>query len=292
MIPAAFDYSRPTSVDEALGLLAKHGSNAKIIAGGQSLLPLLKLRVASTERLDRHRPARRTARHPRLERRARHRRPDDVPGRAGVAAVQAVPDPCRDDHRRRRRPGQKPRHHRRLDRPCGSGVGLPGSRDRARRGRGPAVARRASEPSRQNSSCRAPSRPTSTRTRSSPRSESRRLRSMPARRTPSSNSRRPATRSSVSPRSSTMSTASTAKGPSRPSGSASRESATWPTERRPLKAAIQGVACDTADYAGAAEHATDGVMVSSDIHADRTYRTAMAKVYTRRAIEAALHRTP
>ncbi len=42
--------------------------------------------------------------------------------------------------------------------------------------------------------------------------------------------------------------------------------------------------------AAAAEHATDGVEVASDIHADREYRTAMAAVYTRRAIEAALAR--
>ena len=42
--------------------------------------------------------------------------------------------------------------------------------------------------------------------------------------------------------------------------------------------------------AAAAAHATDGVEVSSDIHADRAYRTAMAAVYTRRAIEAALAR--
>ena len=51
MIPAAFAYSRPTSVDEALGLLAQHAGSAKLIAGGQSLLPLLKLRVAAAERL-------------------------------------------------------------------------------------------------------------------------------------------------------------------------------------------------------------------------------------------------
>ena len=59
-----------------------------------------------------------------------------------------------------------------------------------------------------------------------------------------------------------------------------------------VEAAIQGTPCDTADLKAAAEHATDGQMVGSDIHADRTYRTAMAKVYTRRAIESALHRTP
>ncbi len=51
MIPAAFAYSRPASVDEALSMLAQGGGGAKLIAGGQSLLPLLKLRVASAERL-------------------------------------------------------------------------------------------------------------------------------------------------------------------------------------------------------------------------------------------------
>ncbi len=42
--------------------------------------------------------------------------------------------------------------------------------------------------------------------------------------------------------------------------------------------------------AAAAEHATDGVTVNGDIHADAAYRTAMARVYTRRALEAALTR--
>jgi aerobic carbon-monoxide dehydrogenase medium subunit len=51
MIPAAFDYERATSLDEALDLLAQHGSDAKVIAGGQSLLPLMKLRLARPERL-------------------------------------------------------------------------------------------------------------------------------------------------------------------------------------------------------------------------------------------------
>jgi carbon-monoxide dehydrogenase medium subunit len=47
MIPAAFDYVRAGSVSEALGLLAEHGDDAKILAGGHSLLPLMKLRLAS-----------------------------------------------------------------------------------------------------------------------------------------------------------------------------------------------------------------------------------------------------
>ena len=51
MIPAAFAYERASSVDEALALLATYGADAKIIAGGQSLLPLMKLRLARPERL-------------------------------------------------------------------------------------------------------------------------------------------------------------------------------------------------------------------------------------------------
>ena len=42
MIPAAFDYKAPTSLNEALQLLADGGDDAKIIAGGQSLLPVMK----------------------------------------------------------------------------------------------------------------------------------------------------------------------------------------------------------------------------------------------------------
>jgi carbon-monoxide dehydrogenase medium subunit len=46
MIPAPFDYQRAGSVDEAIELLAAHGDDAKLLAGGHSLLPLMKLRLA------------------------------------------------------------------------------------------------------------------------------------------------------------------------------------------------------------------------------------------------------
>ena len=49
MIPNAFDYRRAGSLDEALGLVGTPGT--KVIAGGMSLLPLMKLRLASPERL-------------------------------------------------------------------------------------------------------------------------------------------------------------------------------------------------------------------------------------------------
>lgn len=47
MIPAAFDYQRASSVDEALSLLSSEGEDAKLLAGGHSLLPLMKLRLAA-----------------------------------------------------------------------------------------------------------------------------------------------------------------------------------------------------------------------------------------------------
>jgi carbon-monoxide dehydrogenase medium subunit len=51
MIPAQFDYVRPGSLDEAISALASGGEDAKVIAGGQSLLPLLRLRLAFPELL-------------------------------------------------------------------------------------------------------------------------------------------------------------------------------------------------------------------------------------------------
>ena len=49
MIPTQFDYVAPTSVEDALSALAEHGDDAKIIAGGQSLLPVLRMRLNAPE---------------------------------------------------------------------------------------------------------------------------------------------------------------------------------------------------------------------------------------------------
>ena len=51
MIPAPFEYSRPASVDEALALLERHGDSAAILAGGHSLIPMMKLRFAAPEQI-------------------------------------------------------------------------------------------------------------------------------------------------------------------------------------------------------------------------------------------------
>jgi aerobic carbon-monoxide dehydrogenase medium subunit len=51
MIPASFDYHAPGTLPEALALLSKYGDDAKVLSGGQSLLPLLKLRLGQTGHL-------------------------------------------------------------------------------------------------------------------------------------------------------------------------------------------------------------------------------------------------
>ncbi|MGH2678672.1 MAG: FAD binding domain-containing protein [Actinomycetota bacterium] len=47
MFPARFEYAAPTSIEEALSLLTERGDEAKVLAGGQSLIPLMKLRFAA-----------------------------------------------------------------------------------------------------------------------------------------------------------------------------------------------------------------------------------------------------
>ncbi len=49
MIPAAFAYARPTTVEEALRVIAEGGDDVKVLAGGQSLIPVMRLRLAAPE---------------------------------------------------------------------------------------------------------------------------------------------------------------------------------------------------------------------------------------------------
>lgn len=51
MIPASFEYHRPDSVDEAISLLAEHGEDGRVLAGGHSLIPMMKLRLAEPAHL-------------------------------------------------------------------------------------------------------------------------------------------------------------------------------------------------------------------------------------------------
>ena len=47
MIPGSFEYHRPGTVDEVISLLAEHGDEGRVVAGGQSLIPMMKLRMAA-----------------------------------------------------------------------------------------------------------------------------------------------------------------------------------------------------------------------------------------------------
>ena len=50
-VPAPFDYAKATTVDHALTLLAEHGPEARVVAGGHSLIPMMKLRLARPDAL-------------------------------------------------------------------------------------------------------------------------------------------------------------------------------------------------------------------------------------------------
>jgi carbon-monoxide dehydrogenase medium subunit len=46
LIPAPFNYHRPDTIDEVVALLGEHGEEARVLAGGHSLVPMMKLRLA------------------------------------------------------------------------------------------------------------------------------------------------------------------------------------------------------------------------------------------------------
>src|SRR3712207_1128742 len=50
-VPAPFDYARASSIDDAIALLDRLGPEARLVAGGHSLLPMMKLRLATPEHL-------------------------------------------------------------------------------------------------------------------------------------------------------------------------------------------------------------------------------------------------
>ena len=109
MIPAAFEYLAPTSVEDALAALAEHGDDAKIIAGGQSLLPVLRMRLNAPEWvIDLGRIASLRG-DPRRWRPPGHRSDDHPPRRRpGPARPRARAADRQGDHASRRRPGPPP----------------------------------------------------------------------------------------------------------------------------------------------------------------------------------------
>ena len=99
MKPRPFDYVRPDTVDEAVALLAEHGDEARILAGGQSLMAMMNLRLADPAMLiDIARIAELDA-HPRSRRQDRGRRRGDAEQAAGLAgpeeqSCRCSPPPC------------------------------------------------------------------------------------------------------------------------------------------------------------------------------------------------------
>ena len=64
MVAATFDYHAPSSLGEALSLLNDNTDDAKVLAGGHSLIPMMKLRLAEPRRHHRPRQSRGTQLHP------------------------------------------------------------------------------------------------------------------------------------------------------------------------------------------------------------------------------------
>ena len=130
MIPAAFDYAVAESVDDAIRLLGEGGEDAKLLAGGHSLLPLMKLRFTAPSLLVDIGAARGPARR-RDRRRLVPDRRADAPRRPAVARRHG---PHRGGGEADRRPaGAKPRHDRRLARQRRRGGGPAGGAARLRR---------------------------------------------------------------------------------------------------------------------------------------------------------------
>ena len=96
MIPAAFDYVRAESAEQAIALVGEHGDDAKFIAGGHSLIPLMRFRLAAAgDARSTSVGSRRPVLHQRRRRPHRHRRHDEaswtLENSAIVLAAEHVP---------------------------------------------------------------------------------------------------------------------------------------------------------------------------------------------------------
>ena len=160
MIPAQFDYVRPGDLDEALRILTDREGEAKLLSGGYSLIPLIKLRLAQPALLVDLRDVDRPRRH----RRDRRLTCASAPGRPIARSTRRdvvrdhyplLHDVTGDD---RRPAGPQLGHDRRLGRPRRPGLGLAGGRSSRPTRRSSAAARPASARSRPatSSSTRSP----------------------------------------------------------------------------------------------------------------------------------------
>ena len=284
MIPAAFAYQRPATLDAALDALAAADGSAKVLAGGMSLLPLMKLRLASAEtlidigRLGELKGATSTA-----------------DGGYEIGALTTYAETLGGHEARlRRRPASWASATSR------SATGAP-SAARSRTPTRPRTCRRSSSPSTTRWSLR------------SKRGE----RVVPVdgffqgafptgieadeilvsiRRGPLPDGATGAYRKIEHPASGysivgVCAVVASSGGTISHARVALTGVGDVAYRAKAVEAALLGSDGSAASVAAAAAHATDGVTVGGDIHADRAYRTQMASVYTRRAIEAALGRS-
>ncbi|MEA2547354.1 MAG: aerobic carbon-monoxide dehydrogenase medium subunit [Chloroflexota bacterium] len=283
MIPAAFDYQRAGTLDEALGLIGTSGT--KVIAGGMSLLPLMKLRLASPERL---------LDIGRLKELKGVRKLDD--GRLAVGALttyaelaesparfyglirDALPDIGDVQVRNRGTVGGAVAH-------CDPASDLPAvllaldAEIVARSKRGERVMS------------------TDGFFKGAFETDLAEDELITEIRLPGARDDAGSAFVALSQRASGYSIVGVAavvivdgKGSIASAGIALTGVGDAPYRARGVEAALVGTDGGAAAAAAAAAHATDGVTVNGDIHADAVYRTAMAEVYTRRAIEAAVGR--
>ncbi len=122
--PAPFEYERASSVDGAIASLVRLGSDARLIAGGHSLLPMMKLTARESRASDRHQRPGRALLHPSGGGRDPDRRTHAPRGATGIRSARgAVPGVPRRRGGDRRSGGAQPRHDRRIAVPGRSGGG-------------------------------------------------------------------------------------------------------------------------------------------------------------------------
>ena len=282
MIPAQFDYVRAGSVDEAVAALAERGDDAKVLAGGQSLIPLLRLRMSYPEvlvdvgRVDEMRGVREDGDHLVIGAMTTHHDVLHDPLVRQYAGLVASGDG------EGRRPGHPaPRDVRRVARPRRPGGRPAGGRARARRRarRGRTV--RPSDDRRLRTSSSTTCRRRSSRTSCWSRCGC-----------PSSvRAGASTTRSSTGSRSRGPSSASRRRSSATNGGIAQARIALTNMGSTPLRASGDrggaGRRRRRAASAAAAEHAAEGTSPPSDLNGKADYREHLARVLTRRAVTAA-----